>query len=111
MALASHLLGMPVSSGTPIDVWSVQGEKLSVVFEFGFASLDTSLFSGLDFQVTPPERSDVDVVFFLIEEEDPGENTIIFEAAGFVDTFTFSVEDSTTTQTLIPVLLQLIFEE
>ncbi len=94
-ALLSFLLGATVTAGTEVDVWTIGAEDDAVYFdeelidggyvEVVFISLDTDLFDDTSFRPAPPDASEVDLVAFLIEEAEMGEQ--IYNAFGTVDSF------------------------
>lgn len=104
-ALATLLLGMPISAGTLGDSWSVSGleagafeadpdpfdgddEELvfnGILFDVVYFSLDTSLINGLAYDPIPPGLNEADFAFFTIVEGDSDGN-VIFQALGIVET-------------------------
>lgn len=104
-ALATLLLGMPVSAGTLADSWAVSGleagafeadptpmdgddEELvfnGILFDVVYFSLDTSLINSLAYDPTPPGLNEADFAFFTIVEGD-SEGNVIFQALGIVET-------------------------
>ena len=75
-ALVSQLTGMQVNVGELVDVWSGASELGGLEWELTYLSLDESLYNDLSYRPDPPPRSAVDLVIFLVDEEDAGENTI-----------------------------------
>ena len=83
LALLS-ILGVPLPSGTQVDVWTVGSSEDQdlVEFDLAFGSLDTTLFSDLSFVGTPPGASQVDFMVFTLFEQDT-QGTVLYEAFGF----------------------------
>lgn len=75
-----------IANGTPVDAWQVTGESADGTLGFGLflTSLDSSLYSNMDYAVNPPSWSDIDYASFAIREVDSGGN-LIYMAFGTVD--------------------------
>ena len=74
------------ATGTAVDAWQVTGESADGTLGFGLflTSLDSSLYSNMDYAVNPPSWSDIDYASFAIREVDSGGN-LIYMAFGTVD--------------------------
>jgi hypothetical protein len=73
--------------GTVADTWSADSFNSTYNFGLTLYSLDTSLYSGLDFQSVPPALNTTDFAIFYIEEVDSQDNTI-FLATGIISSIT-----------------------
>jgi hypothetical protein len=61
---------------TATDNWSIDSSNSTQAFGLALYSLDTSLFSGLSFQVIPPTLGEADYAIFYITEQDELGNSI-----------------------------------
>lgn len=80
------LPGISWSVGMLLDGWlgdAVLDDGRQI--EIGFISLDTGLYSSLDYQALPPDLNNTDLAFFTIEEFDSLGNTT-FLGFGRLDT-------------------------
>lgn len=79
------------------DVWGADSSNGTYNFGVSLYSLDTALYSGLDFQRFPPPLNATDFEIFYVEESDS--QGIIYLAAGIVSSVTTS---SLSTETVMP---------
>ncbi len=86
-ALINLLTGSTVSTGTPVDGWiaSTFSDAANTGFGIMLFSLDTNLYTSLDYQSGPPGIADVDLAAFFIQELDASYN-VSFEAWGTLNT-------------------------
>jgi hypothetical protein len=71
------------TAATIADTWGVDSFNSTYNFGLTLYSLDTSLYSGLDFQSKPPALNATDFALFYIEEVDSQDNTI-YLATGII---------------------------
>ena len=72
---------------TIADSWGVANDTSAPGFGVLLYSLDTSLYSGTDFQALPPALADSDFALFYLEEEDEDDN-LLYLATGILTSIT-----------------------
>ena len=78
----NNLYGTSVPRATESDTWGVSSSNGTQAFGLDLYSLDTNLFSGLDFQILPLTLDNSDFALFYLEETDASSENIIYQAVG-----------------------------
>lgn len=82
----SSLTGQSVSAGDIFDAWEAATFDAgnSIWYSLLYLSLDSSLYSDLSYQATPPSSQNTDLALIFIQQLDE-QGTLIYEATGLLD--------------------------